>query len=125
EYETAMRYSNQLNIKPPNVNLSVDALSGGNRQKVILSRWLFTNCKVLIFDEPTLGIDVGVKYEIYSLIIEYAKKGIGIIIISSDLPELLGICTRIYVMSGGKIKGEFNRENATQEKIMELAISSN
>ena len=111
----------QLRIKTPDGRESVENLSGGNRQKVILARWLLTKSKVLIFDEPTAGIDVGAKYEIYSLIGRLAGEGVGIVMISSDLPELLGVCSRIIVMHDGCITGELQRGEATQEKIMALA----
>jgi ABC-type sugar transport system ATPase subunit len=99
----------------------VEHLSGGNRQKVILARWLFTESKLLIFDEPTAGIDVGIKFEIYNLINRLAARGIGVIVISSDLPELLGICDRIAVLWEGKLTGILSRGEATQESVMTLA----
>ncbi len=121
ELQTVRSYIEQLQIKTPSLKTSVEELSGGNRQKVILARWLCTESKVLIFDEPTAGIDVGAKYEIYSLIGRLASAGVGIIIISSHLPELLGMCSRIIVMQRGRITGEVLRSEATQEKIMALA----
>ncbi|MEK9136504.1 MAG: sugar ABC transporter ATP-binding protein, partial [Bacteroidota bacterium] len=121
ENAVARRYSDDLRIKTPSIEQEVEALSGGNRQKVILARWLFTQSKVLIFDEPTAGIDVGVKYEIYNLINNLAQKGIGLLVISSDLPELLGVCTRIAVMHEGSLMGVLDKSDATQEKIMMLA----
>jgi ribose transport system ATP-binding protein len=121
ENAVARQYSNDLRIKTPSIDQEVEALSGGNRQKVVLARWLFTQSKVLIFDEPTAGIDVGVKFEIYNLIINLAKKGIGVLVISSELPELLGICTRIAVMHEGRLMGVLEKGEATQEKIMTLA----
>jgi ribose transport system ATP-binding protein len=121
EVQTARRFVHQLHIKTPDVNESVENLSGGNRQKVILARWLATKSKVLIFDEPTAGIDVGAKYEIYVLMKKLAQDGVGVIMISSDLPELLGLCDRIIVMHDGRITGELDRDAATQEKIMALA----
>ena len=87
----------------------------------MLARWLFTQSKVLIFDEPTAGIDVGVKFEIYNLINNLAQKGIGVLVISSDLPELLGICSRVAVMHEGRMMGVLDKKEATQEKIMTLA----
>ncbi|MFQ5799951.1 MAG: sugar ABC transporter ATP-binding protein, partial [Bacteroidota bacterium] len=117
----ASTYVQKLHIKTPTLQQRVEFLSGGNRQKVVLARWLFANCKVLIFDEPTTGIDVGVKYEIYNLINDLAKSGRGMILISSDLPELLGMCDRIGVMCEGRITGVLKRNEATQEKIMTLA----
>ncbi len=112
----------QLQIKTPSIEQKVAALSGGNRQKVVLARWLLTKAKVLIFDEPTNGIDVGVRFEIYRIIHQLAKDGLGIIVISSDMQELLGICDRIAVMCEGRISGEMDAKTATQERIMELAM---
>jgi ribose transport system ATP-binding protein len=124
ENDAANKFTETLRIKTPTIEQEVEHLSGGNRQKIVLARWLFTNSKVLIFDEPTVGIDVGVKFEIYNLINNLAKEGIGVIVISSDLPELLGISDRIVVMWEGKITGILDRANATQEKIMTLATGS-
>ncbi len=111
----------ELKIKTPSEETKIENLSGGNQQKVIISRWLITNPSVLMLDEPTRGIDVGAKYEIYKLIIELATEGKGIIVVSSEMGELLGICDRIIVMAGGRVSGELMRSEATQEKIMELA----
>ena len=97
-------------------------MSGGNQQKVILAKWLLLSPDILIIDEPTRGIDVGAKKEIYELLNELKESGKAIIMISSDLPEVLGISDRILVMSEGKITGELNREEATQEKIMKLSV---
>ncbi len=121
EKQVADGYVNELKIKTPSIEQRVDALSGGNRQKVILARWLFTKSKLLIFDEPTAGIDVGVKYEIYNLINRLAQEGIGIIVISSDLPELLGVADRVAVLWEGKLTGILRRSDATQERVMTLA----
>ena len=96
-------------------------LSGGNQQKAILAKWMLRNPEVFIMDEPTRGIDVGAKYEIYKLITEMIQKGMSVIMISSELPELLGMCDRIYVMSAGRIVGEVQREEFTSERIMALA----
>lgn len=117
----AESYSNQLRVKAPSVESVVETLSGGNRQKVILARWLFTQSRLLIFDEPTAGIDVGAKREIYLLINELVQKGVGVIILSSELPELLGMCDRIAVMCEGRVTGILNRTEATQESILALA----
>ena len=111
----------RLRIKAPSEAVKIEALSGGNQQKVILARWMLTAPRVLMLDEPTRGIDVGSKYEIYKLIIELATEGKGIIMVSSEMGELFGICDRIIVMSGGRIAGELSIKEATQEKIMELA----
>jgi ABC-type sugar transport system ATPase subunit len=117
------RYIKDLRIKPPAAYAEVENLSGGNRQKVVLARWLSTRARVLIFDEPTAGIDVGARYEIYTMINRLAQDGIGVMIISSDMPELLGICDRIAVMCEGRITGVLNRNEATQEKILTMATS--
>ena len=124
EIEVARKYVDDLRIKTPSFEQLVENLSGGNRQKVVLARWLYTKSKVLIFDEPTAGIDVGVKFEIYNLINQLAKEGIGVIVISSDMLELLGICDRIAVMCEGRLTGMLSREEATQGKIMALATDS-
>lgn len=114
----AEKYRKQMNIKSPSILQKAMNLSGGNQQKVILSKWMFTEPDILILDEPTRGIDVGAKYEIYSIINTLADQGKGVLIISSELPEILGIADRIYVMREGKFTAEFTREDATQEKIM-------
>ena len=122
EEKAAARYMENLRIKTPDIEQEVEHLSGGNRQKVVLARWLFTNSKLLIFDEPTAGIDVGVKFEIYHLMLNLAQRGIGVIVISSDLPELLGISDRIAVICEGRLTGILPRSEATQETIMHLAM---
>ena len=110
-----------MRIKTPNQETKIRSLSGGNQQKVILGRWLLTEPTVLLLDEPTRGIDVGAKYEIYQLIIDLAEKGKTVIMVASEMPELLGVCDRILVMSGGRLAGEVNASDATQEEIMTLA----
>ncbi|MBE2223543.1 MAG: sugar ABC transporter ATP-binding protein [Anaerolineae bacterium] len=115
-------YRDKLNIKCSSILQKTVNLSGGNQQKVVLSKWLFANPDVLILDEPTRGIDVGAKYEIYTIINQLAAEGKGIILISSELPEILGVCDRIYVMNEGKIVGEMPAETASQEKIMECIM---
>lgn len=110
-----------LNIKTPDQTTKISSLSGGNQQKVILGRWLLTNPDVLLLDEPTRGIDVGAKYEIYQLMINLAKENKSIIMVSSELPELLGVCDRILVMSGGRLAGIVNAKETTQEEIMTMA----
>ncbi len=110
-----------MNIKTASQETEIRLLSGGNQQKVILGRWLLTEPEILMLDEPTRGIDVGAKFEIYQLIDSLAAKGKAVIVVSSELPELLGICDRIYVMSGGKIAGEVDAKDTTQEEIMTLA----
>ncbi len=121
ESDAANRFSEELRIKTPTIEQNVESLSGGNRQKVVLARWLFTKSKILIFDEPTAGIDVGVKLEIYNLMIRLAEQGTGVVVISSDLPELLGISNRVGVMFEGRLAGILSREEATQENVMTLA----
>ena len=110
-----------MHVKTPSQETKIRSLSGGNQQKVILGRWLLTDPTVLLLDEPTRGIDVGAKYEIYQLIIDLAEKGKTVLMVSSEMPELLGVCDRILVMSGGKLAGEVNADTATQEDIMTLA----
>lgn len=110
-----------LKTKTSSQSTKIRTLSGGNQQKVILGRWLLTNPEILLLDEPTRGIDVGAKYEIYQLIIDMASKGKAIIMASSEMPELLGVCDRILVLSGGKLAGETDAKTATQEQIIELA----
>jgi putative multiple sugar transport system ATP-binding protein len=109
-----------MNIKAPSVMSVVGKLSGGNQQKVVLSKWLFTDPDVLILDEPTRGIDVGAKYEIYTIVNRLVAAGKAVVIISSELPELLGTCDRIYTLSAGRITGELPVAKATQENLMAL-----
>jgi methyl-galactoside transport system ATP-binding protein len=111
----------QLRVKTPSIKTRIANLSGGNQQKVLLARWLLTEPDILILDEPTRGIDVGAKFEIYTIILELALRGKGIIMISSELPELLGISDRIMVMCEGRLTGIVSNQEATQEKIMQLA----
>lgn len=121
ERGVAEKYREELSIKTPTIEQTVRNLSGGNQQKVVLAKWLFAGVKVLILDEPTRGIDVRAKSEIYELMNELAARGVGILMISSELPEILGMSDRILVMHEGRIVGELSREEATQEKIMHLA----
>jgi putative multiple sugar transport system ATP-binding protein len=118
EVLVARTYRERLAIRSAGVHHLAVNLSGGNQQKVVLSKWLNADPKVLILDEPTRGIDVGAKYEIYTIIHHLADSGRGVIVISSEMPELLGICDRIYVMNEGRFVGEFLAAEATQEKIM-------
>ncbi|MEE6258720.1 multiple monosaccharide ABC transporter ATP-binding protein [Plantactinospora sonchi] len=118
EYQVADGFRRDLNIKAPNVLSVTGNLSGGNQQKVVLSKWIFTDPDVLILDEPTRGIDVGAKYEIYTIINRLADEGKAILLISSELPELLGLSDRIYTLSAGRITGEVPRAEATQERLM-------
>jgi len=121
EYSEAERFSKDLSIKTPSVYQLVRNLSGGNQQKVVLAKWLYRDAKVLIFDEPTRGIDVGAKYEIYLLLWRLLAEGKGILIVSSDLNELMGICHRIIVFSGGQVAGEVLRPDFEQERILKYA----
>ncbi len=120
EYLTADEYRRSVNIKTPSVSEVVGRLSGGNQQKVVLSKWLVSGPDVLILDEPTRGIDVGAKYEIYGLINALADQGKAVVMISSELPELIGMCDRIYTISEGAVTGDVPRAEATQEQLMYL-----
>lgn len=124
ELENAKTFREKLRIKSSSIFQQTGNLSGGNQQKVVLAKWLFSEPDVLILDEPTRGIDVGAKYEIYSIINELAEQGKSIIVISSELPEILGICDRIYVMNEGSIVGELPIEEACQESIMTCIIQN-
>lgn len=118
EGRVAEQYRRELNIKTPTVEVHAGKLSGGNQQKVVLAKWIFADPDVLILDEPTRGIDVGAKYEIYVIINKLAAAGKAVIVISSELPELIGICDRIYAVNAGRVTGEVAREDATQEHLM-------
>ena len=124
ETQVAEEYRSAMAIRTPGVFQKVVNLSGGNQQKVVLSKWLFTDPQVLILDEPTRGIDVGAKFEIYSIMNDLAAQGRGVVMISSEMPELLGMCDRIYVMNEGRIVGELTRKDATQERIMAMILQS-
>ena len=123
ETRVAEKYRNALNIRTPGVYQRVVNLSGGNQQKVVLSKWLFADPDVLILDEPTRGIDIGAKYEIYGIINELSQQNKAVIMISSELPELLGMCDRIYVMNEGAFVGELSSTDASQERIMSLIVT--
>ena len=123
ETQVAEDYRRAMAIRTPSVHQKVVNLSGGNQQKVVLSKWLFTDPQVLILDEPTRGIDVGAKFEIYGLMNRMADEGRGVVMISSEMPELLGMCDRIYVMNEGAFVGELARAEASQERIMSLIVS--
>lgn len=123
EIVVATEYKNSLNIKTPSIEQKVVNLSGGNQQKVSLAKWLFVKPKVLILDEPTRGIDVGAKFEIYTIMNRLIDQGMSIIMISSELPEVLGMSDRIYIVSSGRISGELLIEEANQEKIMHMATN--
>ena len=124
EYQVAEEYRGKLKTKCPTVEQNVGNLSGGNQQKVLLAKWMFADPDVLILDEPTRGIDVGAKYEIYCIINDLVAAGKSVIMISSELPEVLGMSDRIYIMNEGKIAGELSGEEASQEKIMSIIVSS-
>ncbi len=124
EGEVAEEYRRRINIKTPTIEQSAVNLSGGNQQKVVLSKWLFADPDILILDEPTRGIDVGAKFEIYTIIRDLAQSGKSIIVISSEMPELLGITDRLYVMNKGRFVGELPTAEATQEKIMSMIIKA-
>ncbi len=124
EYAIAVEYKDKLKTKCPTVEQNVGNLSGGNQQKVLLAKWMFTDPDVLILDEPTRGIDVGAKYEIYCIINQLVAEGKAVVMISSEMPEILGMCDRIYVMNEGKIVGELEGKEATQEIIMASILNS-
>ena len=124
EYAVAVEYKEKLKTKCPTVEQNVGNLSGGNQQKVLLAKWMFADPDILILDEPTRGIDVGAKYEIYCIINDLVAAGKSVIMISSELPEVLGMSDRIYVMNEGRIAGELTREEASQEKIMACILKS-
>jgi ribose transport system ATP-binding protein len=121
EDSNSRRLVQELRIMTPSIHQAVRTFSGGNQQKVVIAKWLFRGPKVLIFDEPTRGIDVGAKAEIYELVWKLAAAGKGILVVSSDLPELMGICHRIIVLSAGKIAGEVAREEFDEGRILSLA----
>ena len=120
----AEEYRQKLRTKCPSVEQNVGNLSGGNQQKVLLAKWMFTEPDVLILDEPTRGIDVGAKYEIYCIINDLVAAGKSVIMISSELPEALGMSDRIYIMNAAKIVGELQAEDASQEIIMANILKS-
>lgn len=124
EIQIAEEYRKKLNIKSSSILQKTVNLSGGNQQKVVLSKWIFTEPDILILDEPTRGIDVGAKYEIYTIINKLADEGKSVIVISSELPEVLGLCDRVYVMNEGKIVGELDRKDASQESIMKCIMKN-
>ncbi|MBQ6129055.1 MAG: sugar ABC transporter ATP-binding protein [Lachnospiraceae bacterium] len=125
EQKAAEKYRESVRIKAPSVDVGVNTLSGGNQQKVVLSKWMYTEPDVLILDEPTRGIDVGAKYEIYKLIHELADQGKAVVLVSSELPELLGMADRIYTIFEGSITGELAKEEASQEALMKrMTITS-
>jgi L-arabinose transport system ATP-binding protein len=123
ERRLTKEYVGRLNVRTPSIEHEVRKLSGGNQQKVVLARWLARAPKVLILDEPTRGIDVGAKAEIYHLIDGLARSGVAVLVISSELPEVLGLADRIIVMQNGRVTGELDRGDASEEAILELAMA--
>ncbi len=123
EIKIAKNYVRDLRIKTPGIDSRVKNLSGGNQQKVVLAKWMLTKPKVLFLDEPTRGIDVGARAEIYKIVGEMARDGVAIVMVSSELPEVLGLSDRVLVMCGGRVTGEFSRDEATQERIMAAATT--
>jgi L-arabinose transport system ATP-binding protein len=123
ERRIASEYVRRLNVRTPSIDQEVGKLSGGNQQKVVLARWLAARPRVLILDEPTRGIDVGAKAEIYRLVDELANEGLGIMFISSELTEVLGLADRIYVMQNGRITGELPGPGTTEEQVLNLAMA--
>mgnify|MGYP001595882520 CR=1 FL=1 len=124
ERELVSNYVDRLRVKTPSINQRIVNLSGGNQQKVVLAKWLATDPKVLLLDEPTRGIDINAKKEIYTLIDELAQSGLGVVLVSSELPEILGIADRIIVLCEGRKTAEFSRAEATEEKIVKAALPS-
>jgi len=123
EIKVANKYKDSLNIKTPSLEQKMSNLSGGNQQKVSVAKWLFVGPDVLILDDPTRGIDVGAKFEIYTIMRNLVQQGMSILMISSELSEILGMSDRIYVVASGKITGELPIAEATQEKIIQLATN--
>ena len=124
EYQVAVEYKDKLRTKTPSVEQNVGNLSGGNQQKVLLAKWMFTDPEILILDEPTRGIDVGAKYEIYCIINDLVKAGKSVVMISSELPEVIGMSDRIYIMNEGRFVGEMKASDATQENIMACILQA-
>ncbi len=125
EVDASQAISQDIRIKAPSVFQKTQMLSGGNQQKVLVARWLCSDPDILILDEPTRGIDVGAKYEIYAIINQLAADGKAVLMISSEMPELIGMCDRIYVMNEGRFIGELLREEVSQEKIMQIIVDDN
>ena len=122
ERELVGKYFEKMNVKTPSLETAIQALSGGNQQKVLLAKWMLRDPDVLILDEPTRGIDVGAKFEIYRLMTDMVEEGKTVIMVSSELPELIGMCDMIYVMNQGRIKGCLEKEEFSQEAIMRYAM---
>lgn len=119
--KVVQEYTDMLRLKAASPEIEAGSLSGGNQQKVVLGKWLATKPDVLILDEPTRGVDVNAKFEIYSVINELAKQGIAIVMVSSELPEIINMCDNVCVIRGGKLAGKLSREELTQEEIMKYA----
>jgi inositol transport system ATP-binding protein len=124
ENKSVTEFCEKMNVKTPDYDTKIESLSGGNQQKVILAKWMVTDPDILIVDEPTRGIDIGAKYEIYKLMTELAKQKKALVMVSSELPELIGMCDRIYIMAKGKVTGMLTREEFTQESIMAYATGT-
>ena len=124
EVDMVAKYFDKMSVKTPTQETPIQSLSGGNQQKVLLAKWMMRDPEVLILDEPTRGIDVGAKFEIYKLMTETAKAGKAVVMVSSELPELIGMCDRIYVMCEGHIAGELKRDEFSQEAIMMYATGT-
>ena len=124
ERTQANGFVQKLRIMTPGINQQVQFLSGGNQQKVVLAKWLASQSKILIFDEPTRGIDVGAKIEVYNLMNSLVESGVAVIMVSSEMPELLGMSDRILVMHEGSIAAELSRQEATQEKVLAAAMGA-
>ena len=122
ERQRDTQISKRMNVKTPSLETLISSLSGGNQQKIVIAKWLLCSPEILLLDEPTRGIDVGAKFEIYKLITELAKEGKAVLMISSEMEELIGVCDRIYVMAKGRISGELARKDFSQENIMKLAL---
>jgi L-arabinose transport system ATP-binding protein len=123
ERDVARAYADRLRVRAPSVETPVSALSGGNQQKVVLARWLARQPRVLILDEPTRGVDVGAKSEIYRIVSELAAEGVAVLVISSDMPELLGLSDRIVVLRQGRISGRLDRSAATEAAVLALSLT--
>ena len=121
EREVAKKYIDLFQIRPKDEEIIVNNMSGGNQQKVVLAKWIAAQCKVLLVDEPTRGVDVGAKYEIYEILNQLLQEGLSVLVVSSELPELIGICDRICVMNNGRITGELTKDQFSEETIMSYA----
>jgi len=124
ERQLVGEYFDRMKVKTPSLETAIQALSGGNQQKIMVAKWMMLNPDVFIMDEPTRGIDVGAKFEIYKLMTDLVKSGKGIVMVSSELPELIGMCDRIYIMCKGRITGELKRDEFSQEEIMRYATGT-